>query len=91
VADARRRIWGLVRYDPSQVVYGIMSLSKKGDYIKREEVLRVLKDFRRQILKEASVAAEGAQLEPGMRWGTDAMEQFNYGKRRAAAAIEDLK
>lgn len=46
---------------------------------------------RARILQEAKVAAESAQLESGMQWGTDAMEQFNYGKRRAAAAIEDLK
>ena len=35
-------------------------------------------------------AARDAELPAGYQWGRDAMEQFNFGKKRAALAIEAL-
>ncbi|MGI9489160.1 MAG: hypothetical protein ACR2RF_25395 [Geminicoccaceae bacterium] len=35
-------------------------------------------------------AARSANLPDGYQWGDDAMEQFNFGKERAAQAIEAL-
>lgn len=36
-------------------------------------------------------AAMKAKLPKGYQWGHDAMEQFNFGKKRAADAIRSLK
>jgi hypothetical protein len=36
-------------------------------------------------------AAKDARLPKGYQWGHDAMEQFNFGKERAALAIEKRK
>ena len=36
-------------------------------------------------------ASKQAQLPEQYRWGHDAMEQFNFGKERAAVAIRALQ
>ena len=41
-------------------------------------------------VEEAAQAALNAQLPDHYRWGNDAMEQFNFGKKRAADAIRAL-
>lgn len=43
------------------------------------------------VLEEAARACEGAQLPDHFRWGRDAMEQFNFGKKRCAEAVRALK
>lgn len=41
-------------------------------------------------VEDAAEAALNAQLPNGYQWGEDAMEQFNFGKQRAADAIRAL-
>jgi hypothetical protein len=43
--------------------------------------------LRKATIEECAQAAEDAKLPPEYQWGHDAMEQFNFGKRRAAEAI----
>lgn len=45
------------------------------------------RDRLRDILLSAVTAAKNATLPPGFIWGNDAMEQFNFGKERAAEAV----
>lgn len=40
-------------------------------------------------LKRARRVGQAATLPVGYRWGSDALEHFEFGKRRAVAAIED--
>lgn len=40
---------------------------------------------------EAAKIAEGATLPEHFIWGNDAMEQFNFGKERAALAVTEEK
>ena len=44
-------------------------------------------EARRQALALAKTAALEARLPEGFQWGTDAMEQFEFGKKQAAEAI----
>jgi hypothetical protein len=60
-----------------------------------EDVLRALstsssEEEVRKVLERAAKIAEAAQLPPEYQWGSDAMEQFNFGKKRAAEAIRAL-
>lgn len=41
-------------------------------------------------VEDAARAATSARLPKGYQWGHDAMEQFNFGKERAADAIRAL-
>lgn len=42
-----------------------------------------------KALEKCATLAEQAKLPRGFQWGHDAMEQFNFGKERAAAAIRE--
>ena len=44
----------------------------------------------RDMRLKAQAAAFTAQLPSHYRWGHDAMEQFNFGKKRVREAIADL-
>ena len=46
--------------------------------------------FEPEVLRRAAKAAREAQLPAGYQWGEDAMESFNFGKERAALAVEAL-
>lgn len=63
--------------------------------LKAEADLKEHDDFvaawKRKVVEEAALAAEAATLPEGCRWGEDAMEQFDFGKERAALAIRGLK
>lgn len=41
-------------------------------------------------LRDAENAALAAKLPDGFQWGADAMESFEFGKKRAAAAIHAI-
>lgn len=43
-----------------------------------------------RTMEQCVNAAIGATLPVGFHWGTDALDAFNFGKRRAVQAIRDL-
>lgn len=50
-----------------------------------QEVAKAVKAER----EACAIAADRAELPPRYQWGEDAMEQFDFGKERAAVAIRD--
>ena len=55
-----------------------------------ESIARALITTAENMRGRATAAATTAQLPDGYIWGHDAMEQFDFGKRRAAEAIAAL-
>lgn len=51
------------------------------------EALRAENERLRGALDNAASIAENATLPDGFRWGRDAMESFNFGRKRAALAV----
>lgn len=56
----------------------------------REKDVEVNKATAKLILKRAIKQIEKTGLRDGMQWGDDAMESFNYGKKRSIDAIKHL-
>jgi hypothetical protein len=55
-----------------------------------QQITRLATDVALQIRKRAAQACESATLPKGYQWGDDAMESFNFGKKRGATAIRAL-
>jgi hypothetical protein len=50
-----------------------------------------LQEAQDRAFEKAATAAEAATLPDGFQWGREAMESFNFGKKRASLAIRNLK
>ena len=57
----------------------------------KQEIRQAEAAARRKALEAAESAARDATLPERYQWGDDAMEQFNFGKQRAAEAIRVLR
>jgi hypothetical protein len=55
-----------------------------------DHVLTLMRAAYAMALEDAAATAEEAKLPQHYQWGEDAMEQFDFGKRRAANAIRAL-
>lgn len=62
-------------------------LLKQDEEMLVDAIDKALQAEREQCAKRA----ESARLPRGYQWGHDAMEQFNFGKERAAKAIREGK
>lgn len=66
---------------------GLPSSGSSHGAMVRNAIKAARADERAKAMEEAAQRAERARLPRGYRWGHDAMEQFNFGKERAAKAI----
>lgn len=56
--------------------------------ILQDAIDSALRQREQEVRAEDAKLARNAKLPRGYQWGHDAMEQFNFGKERAALAIE---
>ena len=74
----------------ANALFAVASRTAMPSLIAEVRRLRALVADRAAVVEECAVAAELAELPAHFQWGDDAMEQFNFGKKRAAIAIRAL-